>query len=164
MRFLEKDLEQIIHESGMDQLNERGLPIDGKMFRQMRIGNYGIADLITVTRPMYETIDQKTKVFYPGRITIYELKKENVSIGAFLQAIGYAKGITNYLEKRGKKRFYELDIVLIGKKIDTSGNFCFIPDILSCSLGTLNFYTYEYAIDGIFFINHQGYQYKNEGF
>ena len=63
MRFLEKDLEQIIHESGMDQLNERGLPIDGKMFRQMRIGNYGIADLITVTRPMYETIDQKTKVF-----------------------------------------------------------------------------------------------------
>ncbi len=44
MKFLEKDLEQIIFESGMDSLNERGLYIRGKRLRQVRIGNYGIAD------------------------------------------------------------------------------------------------------------------------
>ena len=47
MSFLEKDLEDIIFETDNDLLFEHGLFIDGQKKRQVRIGNYGIADLIT---------------------------------------------------------------------------------------------------------------------
>ena len=66
MKFLEKDLEQIIFESGRDSLRERGLSISGKLLRQLRIGNYGIADLVEFVRPQYELPDRQ--FFVPGRM------------------------------------------------------------------------------------------------
>lgn len=45
--FLEKTLEDIIFETSNDDLKERGLWICGNKKRQVKIGNYGIADLIT---------------------------------------------------------------------------------------------------------------------
>ena len=45
MTFLEKDLEQIIFETPKEKLQEKGLVIKGKLLRQIKIGNYGIADL-----------------------------------------------------------------------------------------------------------------------
>lgn len=78
MQFLEKDLENIIWETNNKKLQEKGLLIEGKKFRQLRIGNYGICDILTVQRENY----------YLGfsylNITIYELKKEKAGILAFL--------------------------------------------------------------------------------
>lgn len=164
MKFLEKDLEQIIHESGMDLLNQRGLPIEGKMFRQMKIGNFGIADLMTIERPFREKIPDYGMITHPGKITIYELKKEKISIGAFLQSIKYAKGVLAYLQKIDKRHLFEIKIVLIGKTIDVSGSFCFIPDVISSSDCEIKFYTYKYNIDGLSFYEQHGYSLINEGF
>ena len=50
MKFLEKDLEEIIFETSNKELNERGLFVYGKKYRQLRIGNYGVADLVVVDR------------------------------------------------------------------------------------------------------------------
>lgn len=164
MKFLEKDLEQIIFESGMDSLNERGLPIAGKMFRQMKIGNYGIADLITVERPITEIVPEIGKMIHPGVITIYELKRDKISIGAFLQLIRYTRGVLSYLEIKKLRKWFTIRIVLIGKTIDLSGSFCYLPDILSSNDCQIDFYSYEYGINGMYFQEHKNYILKQEGF
>lgn len=167
MKFLEKDLEEIIYTSGRDVLEERGLSIEGKLLRQVKIGNYGIADLIEVTRPIYDWDNNcKRTIFVPGIITIYELKKDQVGISAFLQSISYLKGIISYLEKRGKDHLFDFNICIIGKTIDTSGSFCFIPDLLSIGnmqTGHIRFMTYDFNIDGIRFKN-SSFVRINEGF
>lgn len=164
MRFLEKDLEQIIFESGMDSLEKRGLSIAGKMFRQIKIGNYGIADLITVERPFVENIPGYGKIKHPGIITIYELKRDKISIGAFLQAIKYARGTISFLEKKNQRELFIIKIVLIGKTVDLTGSFCFLPDVLNTEDFQIEFYSYTYEIDGVYFDEHKGYVLKNEGF
>lgn len=170
MKFLEKDLEQIIFESGRDSLEEKGLAINGKLFRQLRIGNYGIADLVEFTRPSYEGPERE--FFIHGVITVYELKKEHIGIASFLQALHYVKGIQMYLHRKKKQNHYIINLVLIGRGLDTTGSFCFITDMLGiesfCSEpytnGTISFMTYDYTIDGLQFKSESGYQLTNEGF
>jgi len=174
MTFLEKDLEQIIFESGRDSLEKKGLSITGKLLRQLKIGNYGIADLVEFTRPCYD--GPKREFFVPGQITIYELKKDSIGIGAFLQSLNYVKGIQRYLEKKGREEKYVINLVLIGREIDTTGSFCFIPNLLSIrnqyydfksnitEEGDISFYTYKYTIDGLMFNYEREYVKTNEGF
>lgn len=164
MKFLEKDLETIIYESGRDLLEERGLLIEGKLLRQVKIGNYGIADLISVTKPTYDWHKWKREIFIPGYITIFELKKENIGISALLQSIGYAKGIQSYLQRRNKDYLFRINICLIGKEIDKSGNFIYLPDLINNEYFTLEYLTYEFRLDGLHFINQNGYILNNEGF
>ena len=171
MTFYEKDLEQIIYESDKDALLERGLSVQGKLKRQLRIGNYGIADLVEIVRPIYVS---PTGIIQKGTITIYELKKDNISVSTFMQAVGYAKGISRYLELRDKSHFFNIEIVLIGKNIDVSGEFVFLTDLFEykeCCLYSgsemnlfVNFYTYDYNIDGMSFNKIEGYRKINEGF
>jgi hypothetical protein len=174
MKFLEKDLEQIIFESGRDSLREKGLPVYGKMFRQLRIGKYGIADLVTFTRPMYD--GPQRKYFVPGQITIYELKKDQIGIASFLQSLNYVKGIQRYLEKKGKQEKYIINLVIIGKELDKTGSFCYIHNLLSIKneyydlesnlseSGEISFYTYEYTLDGLKFNYESEYVKNDEGF
>jgi hypothetical protein len=174
MNFLEKDLEEIIYTSGRDVLDQRGLTINGKLLRQVKIGNYGIADLIEFTRPCYDGPERKW--FAPGRITIYELKKEQIGISAFLQSLSYAKGILEYLRHKKKNRQYVIDIVLIGKEVDDKGSFCYLEDTLLVANdyydddtfipepGTISFYKYKYGINGLYFQNMSGYDLTNKGF
>lgn len=172
MKFLEKDLEQIIFESGRDSLEKRGLSITGKLFRQLRIGGYGIADLVEFNRPSYDGPNRE--FFVPGVITVYELKKEQIGIASFLQALHYVKGIQNYLKLKNKNHKYVLKVVLVGRQVDTSGSFCFISDMLSINNecdgyvwvdnGTISFVTYDYNVDGLYFETHLGYDLNNKGF
>jgi hypothetical protein len=108
-------------------------------------------------------------------ITIYELKKEQIGISAFLQAMGYLKGIDSYLTKKDFRDKYILNVVIIGREIDMSGSFCFIPDLLSIKNynfqsdenfddGEILFYTYNVSIDGIKFESKNGFNLKNQGF
>lgn len=164
MKFLEKDLEQIIFETENDLLNERGLDISGFKKRQIKIGNYGIADLVTIQK----TYDYYNKVIPELNITIFELKKNEISINTFLQAIRYLKGIKSFLNKR--KSYYNVNykIVLIGDSIDKNSDFIFLTDLIDSNrYGTsfsLEFYTYDFDFNGITFNSQSGYQLTNEGF
>lgn len=167
MDFLEKDLEEIIYQTPSEILNQRGLEFRGLRLRQLRIGNYGISDLITIERD-YQGC--KTHLVH---ITVYELKKDKIGISAFLQAIQYAIGIKSYLEKINSSVSANINIVLIGKDIDSSGAFCYLPCLINnsyetipyeTSLFSIRYYTYKYKIDGLHFKEHSGYRLIDEGF
>lgn len=172
MNFLEKDLEQIIfeqHESKSGFLADRGLNFSGKCYRQKRIGNYGIADLIFIEKPSY------TKCYLDhikGVINIVELKKDKISVSSFFQALGYVKGVHSFLKKKGLEDYFDFKITLIGSEIDLNSTLCYLPDFLGFDSNPLigeysrlglELYTYTYKIDGINFKNEWGYKLANEG-
>ena len=117
MEFLEKDLEEIIFEADRNDLIERGLNIRGKLFRQLKIGNYGIADLVEVSRFRKDGWHEGSQIEPRLFITVYELKKDKIGISAFLQALGYLKGIRQYLRVRKPNIEFILHIVLIGREM-----------------------------------------------
>jgi hypothetical protein len=174
MKFLEKDLEGIINQTSSEKLKQRGLDFNGKRYRQLRIGNYGIADLVTVEKFYGGQWDGNRPVLVNGIkesicdniksneliITIYELKKDKIGISAYLQALKYVKGIQRYLDARKFSKDVQFRIVLIGSKLDTSGSFCFLPEFN----GDIDFYTYSYGIDGLEFQRSNGYKLSDEGF
>lgn len=166
MKFLEKDLEEIIYESHKNnkkELYEKGLPTIGKMHRQLRIGNYGIADLVTFNKCFSYYHDSNCL-----KITVYELKKEKAGISAFLQAVRYCKGISQYVKFRNKDICLSFEIVLCAKEIDTNSDFIFLNDFMSDSwIGVgihLSCYSYSYGLNGIKFKLEHGYSLTNDGF
>lgn len=171
MNFLEKDLEEIIYLSDRDKLSDRGLHDYGKFYRQLRIGNYGIADIISVQKPFYHPYFKQK---YKGCITVYELKKDKISVSSFFQAIGYLKGIKTYLEKRNKEQLFNYKIVLIGKEIDLSSTVVYLPSLFNMDLGEINvdsesrtsidIYKYNYGIEGLEFHDCYDFNLADKGF
>ena len=102
MDFFEKDLEEIIFNADKEKLRKKGLDVYGKLYRQLRIGNYGVADLVEVRKSYKEDDYAKNKYIPILIITIYELKKDIVGISAFFQSINYLKGIMSYMSKHHK--------------------------------------------------------------
>lgn len=163
MQFLEKNLEDIIFETDNELLYERGLFIIGRKKRQVRIGNYGISDLITVTKKKLPSGE-----IYP-HFTVFELKQDMINMNTFLQGIGYCKGLKRYIQKVRDYDFYTVSLVLIGKNLEYDSNFCFLTDLIQCDEFSfegisLSIYTYTYKFDGIQFKKHQEYSLTNEGF
>lgn len=163
MKFLERDLEDIIFNNNNDKLQEKGLDIGGKKYRQLRIGNYGIADMVTIERGFDDCEDGC--LF----INIYELKKDIIDVNAFIQAIGYMKGISSFLKSRDFNFNYRFTITLVSKNISKEGNFIYLTDFIKPNsnendLMQLVFYTYNYGIDGIEFKTELGYDLVNKGF
>ena len=166
MEFLEKDLEEIIYNADKDLLAKKGLYINGILKRQLRIGNYGVADLVTFKRE-YDERYYSTRRFIPVlRVTVYELKKENINISAFLQALCYVKGIDRFFEKRNFNFPVIFNIVLIGKQIDKNSSFIYLTDYLfnRDMSDFLDLYTFKYNIDGIQFKIESDYKLTDEGF
>lgn len=148
MNFLEKDLERILEEQmneDSEVLYDLGLDtidFDSKMkvFRQLRIGNYGIADLVTVQRWMDELY-----------IDVYELKKDKIDFNALCQVHSYSKGIQSYLLKRGFKKF-KIRKILIGREFDTHGRFVFIfDDNQRSNFLDTHIFKFNYGIKGLTF-------------
>lgn len=166
MNILEKDLEEIIEKTPVKKLNEKGLFVFGKCKRQLRIGNYGILDLVFIQK-RYEYNDDGTMTPYL-LINICELKKEKAGISAFLQAIRYAKGIKQYLVKvRGFTRF-KMEITLIAPKIDTSSDYVFIGDLIGgdslLCVSEVNNYAVNYGFEGVTFKQERNYSLTETGF
>jgi hypothetical protein len=169
MHFLEKDLEQIIEETDNFTLQSKGLQLTGKMRRQFRIGNYGVSDLITYKREYFHSYSGKIKPKLV--VTVCELKKNVIDQDAFWQSVRYAKGIVNFLRKRNIE-FFEVKIVLIGKKIEKNSSFLYLPDLFqnttdfepSGNVSDVSFYTYSYSVDGIEFMPEYGHSLSKEGF
>ena len=159
MNILEKDIEEIIYNTDTRSLSSRGLYLSGNRYRQLRIGNYGVADIVTIDRVSL------SKDFI---ISVYELKKEWIEHYTFWQSIRYLKGIQRYFEKRDfdpelyvYRVFYK--IILIGKSLKTSSDFVYATYLLTGNM-TLDFYTYSYKWDGISFNHQHSYKLINEGF
>ena len=136
------------------------------VIRQLNLNNYGIPDIVTFS---YDVLEGFV-------VNIYELKKDKIGIGAFLQAVGYVKGIKSYFKKRGYGDTMLFKICLIGKSVDTSGNFSFIPDLINFSnpdeqpfydmgmILDINFITYKMTINGLEFKYKNNYALVGEGF
>ena len=179
MDFLEKDLEQIVYESDKDTLSERGLHLYGKLMRQVKIGNYGIADLICVSRPSHlkaygTAFDQNKNIHFKGTIDVIELKKDRISPSTFFQVLNYVKGIQDYLDSRNLGHLYNYNITMIGRDVDLNSSFSYLGDIFyndfwmtpldSFPLININLFTYKYTVEGLTFEEVSGYKLKNKGF
>ena len=170
MTFLEKDLETIIFETPNDKLSERGLHIKGKKKRQLRIGNYGISDIITLKRD--SDIEQfkdmegnDVRIVHPVfKIQVFELKQKVIDCNSLMQACRYAKGLEEYLHNFRELHDVCLDfeILLIGKDVQKNGDFVFLLN--DQVFPKLNVYTYEYDFDGIRFYHQSGFKRKDSGF
>lgn len=165
MKLSEKELEDIVFQSSNESLQEIGLRIYGKKIRQLRIGNYGIADIVTFDRDIEEIEGKDTSIL---NIDIVELKQDIINVQTFLQSIKYVKGITEYLEKRDFYNF-RINVILIGTKVDMS-SFVYLPDIIrfnnECNnlYGSLKLYKVSYDVNGINFKNLYGYKLVDSGF
>jgi hypothetical protein len=159
MEFLEKNLEDIIFKTSSNDLRKRGLYVRGKRFRQLRIGNYGIADMVTINKGYLEDTHYTIPVI---NITVYEFKKNLIDTDTLLQASRYINGIKRYFYKHEKFINKEINfkIVLVGKTISKSDDFTFLSDFIK----DLQVYTYDYNFDGIKFTERSGWFLTEEGF
>lgn len=140
MDFKEKDLENIIYqntlsEEGRKKLEERGLSINGKVFRQLNLAGYGRLDLMTVYK-RYDCLE----------ITIYELKEGKVNTNTLLQACRYLTAVKQIIESKTNRKIY-YRVVLLGREVELNGDFAFLYNFLSFA----TIVTYEYTIEGISF-------------
>jgi len=163
MKFLEKDLENIIWENPIDVVYKGLCCYDGfYKFRQLKIGNYGIADIVTIERPLYNTSKRK----HVGRIeiTVYEIKKNELNESAFFQALRYVKGIQRYLEAKHNMSAsrYNIKIVLIGDSL-SNDSVSYLPEFINQHKENISLYTYSYGIDGIDFNIEEDYYLIDEG-
>lgn len=157
MNFLEKDLEDIIFNTPNQYLQDRGLKIYGKKKRQLNIGNYGIADIITFKKT--SELGFNDVQYTQFNIQILELKQKKIDYNSLKQVARYTKGIEHYLEERDFNFNINVSMVLIGKEIDKS-DFIYLIDFVE----NLSCYTYSYDFDGIHFKLEQGYTLINSGF
>lgn len=170
MKFLEKDLEEILfdnmqYNSGIQTICDAGYHIQKpfKSFRQLKIGDYGVADIVTIDRAGF--YEPQGEHMFNLKITVFELKKEKISMSAFLQAVRYCKGIESYMYGfRNKIIDIDFKIVLIGKTIDKKSSFTYLSDYIESDSFTLKCYTYDYEMSGLKFKSESGYSQVNEGF
>lgn len=153
MNFLERNLEDIIYENsltkeGREKLRERGLVVEGKMYRQVDIGGFGRIDLLECG-----FTKNKNNILVPYTI-IYELKRNEISVEALMQACRYVCGIKSHLteyipmEMIGKRGRPSLFVKLIGEKFNNTTDFMFL---YSNMRRFVEAYTFDYNIDGISF-------------
>jgi len=162
MKFLEKDLEEIIFKSDKKTILKRGLKLPRFLKRQLRIGKYGVADLVG-----FDVVkDSQSLTGFRNVFTIFELKQDKISVSAFFQALRYAKGVKSFLEKKYQWNCPEpiIKIVLIGSSIDLTSDVCYTTDILNSNLFMIDLITYSYELEGLKFTHHYGFKLMDEGF
>jgi hypothetical protein len=134
--------------------------------RQVTIGNYGRADLITLERPIKGVTDTDFPV-----LTIFELKQNKINNGTIIQVVRYARGVQRYLEdKCFCDGMFQVRVVCIGNEIDKNkSDLIYLVPLLSehhksfCLIG-VSVYTYDYKFDGIVFDSIPEWALTNEGF
>lgn len=146
MNFLEKDLEEIIYESmttrkGRTELHNRGLCVSGMPFRQVKLGEYGRLDLVTLHMEKCKTTDK-----YLCNITVYELKKKQIDANALMQGCRYLTGL-RHLFNYSERIIFDFSLCLIGRSV-CQGDFLYLCNHLP---ENIEIYTYNYRIDGISF-------------
>ncbi len=151
MNILEKDIEEIVFQSNNEALQKRGLLIRGKKFQQVNLGDYGIADIVSVNITKNESWEIDVQVI--------ELKKDLIDVNTLTQAARYRKGIRKFINKYLKiKKPINFELILIGKKVQLNGDFIYALEALS----NVRAYTYSLSLeDGICFNREIGYEITN---
>lgn len=115
----------------------------GKIFRQVNITGYGIIDLIIVSFD----IPSRENAYPDVEITIIELKKDQINYKALEQLAKYRTAIRRYLntivEDISKELSYNINGILVGKKIDDQNNFVYLVD----NIDWLTLLTYSIDFD-----------------
>lgn len=146
MKFLEKNLEDIIFETDNEKLQERGLDINGRKFRQLRLSHYGISDLVTVCRHGQNL-----------HIEIIELKKDLITTDTLIQSLRYLAGIKNFLRKRKFRNKVFYTIKLCGKSIQNLRDLSLLCSNMSATnseIEWIQLITYSYDFNGLKFEEH----------
>lgn len=147
-------------EEGREFLRERGLSIRGTLFRQVGLGDYGIADLIAVS--LSEPLEYKTKAgkYRLCIVDLYELKCHKIGLDTLGQILRYREGIEYFINEL----FYfkkPIEIVytvnMIGYEIIQAGDFLSIARSI---YEDINLYQYRMDFKGIHFSCSQPYQYQ----
>lgn len=160
MNVLEKEIEDMICQGLVENrplLRSKGLWVwdDAVYQRQVDMGSYGICDILGL-----QVFPKKEGTRYINA-HIIEIKKEEINIDTFLQAVRYSKAITRYLKKKLTNTVVQCAITLIGKTVDSKSDFIYLPDIID------NVALYTYKLDfqhGIIFKREKGYFLTNETF
>jgi len=158
MKFLERDLEGII--VGTDQvfLQERGLDlIDYELiFRQVNLGSYGVADIVTVS---YKNYGKDEKFF---DVRVFELKQNVINADTITQCARYMQGVKSFIAThiKNNKRQIKVTGVVIGSSFDANNNIEFLLQ----NIEGIDGFTYDYRYDGIYFTGIGGYYLRNEKF
>jgi len=133
MNILEKEIEDLICDCldrDVSILRKRGLTVYPYYIRQLELGSYGIADIVT--------FEKYGSTLY---VKIFELKKEIIDTNTLVQAAKYAKGIDRMLKNYNiGNHGIVYSFALIGKTIQRNGDFVFLCDMLNIDL-------YTYSID-----------------
>jgi len=162
MKFLEKDLEQIIFETENDVLEDRGLFIAGKKLRQVKLGNYGVIDLLTIERCTDDFSDKK--IYKKIHVGIYELKLNEINLNALMQSMRYLIGVQEFIKERYSDFLFEYSINLIGSKLDFKNDDCFLLSFIN-QVNTeelcVVFYEYDFDINGMNFNKRTPYYKKS---
>ena len=157
MKFLEKDLEDIIYEmslthEGCVALRKRGFYFSNWDFpftRQLDLGRFGKPDLIQIAglscggEKMLE-------------VNICELKRGNTSMDTFDQSLKYIRGIDYVIDELGiRDQFSSIhySLVMVGKSHDLSDNHVYLAHMLRNDHIYIKLLSYEFSIDkGLVFI------------
>lgn len=162
MKFLENDLELLIFEAsktkdGRLKLQKRGLNcIEKPLYRQVDLGNYGVLDMLQIKHTRLGAI-------HSIQIDLFELKKDEINIDTFLQAIRYCAGIKKYIECAGNTTNISFNVHLIGKNVEKKSSFCFLANLLESD--RINLYLYEYKASleyGFYFELQSGFYFDND--
>jgi hypothetical protein len=156
MDVLEKDIEDMIFnaaksEIGQRILVERGLIVTGKMYRQVNLKGYGIADLVTVT-PFHLKGGKVSSGREKGQntyvlISVYELKRGPVNYAALAQAARYKTAIEELITKTHPNINAAVNIMLIGSEVDDALDFKYVLNLLP----EVRVYTYRFGLTGLWF-------------
>jgi hypothetical protein len=165
MRFTEKDLEDLIVQTPRQDLIKAGYwpARNGRCFRQVRIGKYGIADLIYIHRRYIPKTEECDFSRHELTVSIVELKKGEITSDAFFQALGYLRGLSNYLEKKYPSKTINYNILLVGSDMNLTKRFKYLFSTFYESTSVLGM-IYRINKNGIRFYDIGEHSLINEGF
>ena len=124
----EKELEDYLFSL---KINRNPLLVDGKCFRQVNLGGYGIIDLLYIdiksecAPPEYPQYPYVT-------ITVVELKKGSIDFSSLGQICRYKRGLERFLSQQINKRYHitsriKVEGVLVGSDY-ANGDICYTID------------------------------------
>lgn len=161
MNILEKEIEEIFFDALINRphiLPERGFYHERQReyIRQPDLGEYGRPDIIGYT------LNAKQNGVRLIDVCILEFKKEEINATALLQACRYGVGVSHYVKStRLRNTHVTISLYLIGKTIETKGDFVFTLPFMPC----VRAYTFSLDIEmGLRFTEQSGYKNNNPKF
>jgi hypothetical protein len=144
----ERELENFLMEPG--NLQHIEIPEGGeeRKYRQLNLGDYGIADIVVIT-PEVRPLDGIDYLIH-----VIELKKDEIGPSTITQASRYVAGIKHYLGQiMGHKLRIEYQISIVGRSLQ-DGDWWFLNGFLN----NISIWTYDLDLEtGISFLQHDLY-------